>query len=226
MWKRGWVVGELELEVIKVEAAHRGMVPLLNFEVRLKSSGNESIQGVLLTSQIQMQTPQRAYSGDEKGRLVELFGTPERWGQTLRNRLWAHVSTTVGPFSHEATTVLSVPCTYDLNVATAKYLYALESGDVPLLFLFSGSVFYVNGAGQLQVERISWKKESTYRMPIQVWRDLMEQHFPNHCWLYLQRDVFERLYSYKRQNGLTTWEQVIERLLAENSSPVDLEVAA
>ncbi len=108
---------------------------------------------------------------------------------------------------------LPVPFTYDLNVIGGKYFYALEGDDVPLLFLFSGTVFYKTTDDRLQIQRISWEKECTYGMPVRVWHELMEHHYPNSVWLYLQRDVFDRLYSYKRRHGLATWEQTIERLL-------------
>ena len=42
----------------------------------------------------------------------------------------------------EGTTVIDLPitCTYDFEVVAAKYLEALEDGEVPLLFLFSGTM--------------------------------------------------------------------------------------
>ncbi|HWI60061.1 MAG TPA: DUF6084 family protein, partial [Bacillota bacterium] len=159
------------------------------------------------------QPPQRAYNPQEKERLFDLFGSPEQWGQTLRNRLWAHANVTVGAFTGSTDTVLPVPCTYDLNLAAAKYFYALEAGEVPLLFLFSGSLFYTTPEGRLQIERISWSKECGYRLPVATWRELMERLYPNCAWLYLQREVFDRLYAYRRRHRLATWEQAIEQLL-------------
>lgn len=111
--------------------------------------------------------------------------------------------------------MLPVPCTFDLNVAATKYFHALEGGEVPLLFLFSGTVFYPAADGRLQVQQIAWSKECVHRMPVQVWRDLMDHHYPNTAWLTLHRDVFDRLHAYKRRQGLATWEQAIERLLPE-----------
>ena len=35
-----------------------------------------------------------------------------------------------------------MPCTYDLELAAAKYLYSLPGGQVPLLFNFTGTIFY------------------------------------------------------------------------------------
>jgi hypothetical protein len=207
-------MNDFTFEITGVEAVARGMVPLLQFKLQITNTpATETIQAVMLHAQVQIQSAQRAYTPQEKDRLVEMFGTPDQWGQTLRNRLWTHINVTVPPFTGNTEVLLPVPCTYDLNVIGGKYFYALEGDDVPLLFLFSGTVFYKIDDDRLQIQRISWEKECSYRMPVRAWRDLMEQHFPNSAWLYLQRDVFNRLYDYKRQNGLATWEQTIERLL-------------
>ncbi len=205
---------ELKFQIAGVEAAARGLTPLLQFKLRISGSSDaETIQGLLLNAQIQIQCPQRAYTADEKEKLADLFGPPERWGQTLRNRLWACASTTVGAFRGSTEILLPVPCTYDLSVASAKYFYALEAGEVSVLFLFSGSLFYLNAEGRLQIEPISWNSECVYRFPVQLWRELMERHYPNSAWLSLRRDIFDRLYAYKRQKGLATWEQALEFLL-------------
>lgn len=204
---------ELDFRIVDVETSSSGIVPLLLFKLAITTAHDGPIQALLLNAQIQIESPKRPYSAAEKEKLVELFGTPDRWGQTLRNRLWTHTNATVGNFTRETKSVLPVPCTYDLNFAAPKYFCALDGGEVSLLFLFSGSVFYVSSEGRLQVERISWNKECLYRLPVQVWKDLMEQHYPNSAWLYLRRDAFERLWAYRRQNGLATWEQTIERLL-------------
>ena len=109
--------------------------------------------------------------------------------------------------------MLPVACTFDLNVAATKYFYALEEGEVPLLFLFSGTIFYARPDGQLQVQPISWNKECVYRMPVATWKDLMEHHYPESAWLSLGRETFDRLYEFKRSLGATSWEQTIDKLL-------------
>jgi hypothetical protein len=206
---------DLDFEVIGVEAATRGLAPLLHFKLAVRNQPEtETIHTVMLHIQIQLQTPQRSYNASEKEKLVELFGRPERWGQTLRNRLWGFSNTTVRGFTGSTEATLPMPCTFDLNIAATKYFHALEDGDVPLLFLFSGSVFYAGADGRLQVQQISWNKEHVYRMPLAVWRDMMEEHFPNSAWLHLQRDVFDRLYAYKRRQGFATWEEIVNGLLA------------
>jgi Family of unknown function (DUF6084) len=208
---------DLAFEITAVEAAPQSLTPLLHFKLRITNSPpEEAVQAMLLTAQIQIQSPQRAYNPAEKDKLVELFGAPEVWGRTLRSRLWTHTNATVGPFQGITEALLPAPCSADLSVTATKYFYALEDGEVPLLFLFSGSVFYTN-AGRLQVAPISWDQECVFRLPVRTWQSLMEQHYPNTTWLPLQRDTFEHLYAHRRQHSLLTWEETIEHLLAQST---------
>jgi hypothetical protein len=209
---------ELSFKILGVEPAHRGLVPLLHFKLEITNEPpTETIQSTMLQAQIQIQSPQRPYAPTEKEKLIELFGTPHQWGNTLRNRLWAHANTNVGAFTGRMETMLAVPCSYDLNIAATKYFYALEGGEVPLLFLFSGTVFHAAADGRLQVQPISWNSECTFRMPIAIWQELMDHHYPNRGWLSLEREIFDRLYEFKRREGLASWEQVMERLLPAKS---------
>ena len=205
---------DLDFAVTGVEPAAHGLSPLLHFKLRITASPPEAvIESLILQAQIQIQSPRRSYSAPEKGKLIELFGTPDRWGQALRSMLWTHAHTTTGRFSGEIEATLPVPCTYDFNIAASKYFHALEEGEVPLLFLFSGTLFYAASGGGLAAQQISWEKECEWRMPIGVWHGLMEHHYPNSAWIYMRRDVFQRLYDFKCSEGLATWEQTLERLL-------------
>ncbi len=105
-------------------------------------------------------------------------------------------------------------CTYDFNVAAAKYLAALEDGDVPLLFLFSGTVMLTHGDAGMQIAQIPWEKEAAFRRPARLWTEMMDHYFPNSAWLRLRKDVFDRLLEFKARQALPTWEEAIERLLA------------
>jgi hypothetical protein len=113
---------------------------------------------------------------------------------------------------------LEVPCTFDFNVAATKYFAALEGGEVPLTFLFSGTIFYRAAAGELQVTRIPWSKEAQFRLPAEAWRRMMDAYYPNTAWMCLERDTFEKLAAFKRSRGLPTFERALEELLSENSS--------
>ncbi len=207
---------DLDFRVTGVAPAVHGLVPLLHFKLAVTNTpATQCVHSAMLQAQIQIAATRRRYEATEKEKLAELFGTPERWGHTLRTRLWAQANTTLRTFEGSTEAVLPVPCTYDLNVSATKYFYALEGGEVPLLFLFSGTVFFAAEDGRLQVEQISWEKECAFRMPVRVWQEMMDHHYPNSAWLSLPRETFDRLYKYKREAGLATWEEVIERLLPE-----------
>jgi len=206
---------DLDFEITGVEAPSHSVAPLLLFKLAITNwPPDEPIHSVMLQCQIQIESVKRHYSGPEKEKLADLFGEPERWGQTLRNKLWTHANVNITAFTGRKVVDVAVPCTYDLNVVGTKFFYALEAGEIPLLFLFSGTIFYMAEDGRLQVSQVSWNKEAAFKLPVSVWQQMIENHYPNSAWLYLQRDVFERLYEYKRQQGLPTWERTIERLLA------------
>jgi hypothetical protein len=98
-------------------------------------------------------------------------------------------------------------------VVGTKYFAALEDGEIPLEFLFSGTVFYRKDGGALQVARISWEKEAHFRLPVRVWREMMDHYFPNSAWLRLPKDTFDRLYAFRSRNALLTWDRTLESLL-------------
>ena len=210
---------DLIFKVTGIEPAQRGLTPLLHFVLEITNTPEtQTIQSVMLQTQIQIQAPQRVYDAEEKKKLKELFGAPEDWGKTLRTRLWTHANTIVPQFHGHTRTILAVPCTFDFNVAATKYFYALEDGEVPLLFLFSGTIFYAAPDGRLQIQKISWEKECAWRMPIARWQELMEHHYPDSSWIAMRRDVFDQLYEFKRREGLSSWDEVLERLLTTNGS--------
>ena len=45
-----------------------------------------------------------------------------------------------------------------MEIAAAKYLYSLPDGLVPLLFNFTGSVFYRGEDGRIQVAKVPWDR--------------------------------------------------------------------
>ena len=109
---------------------------------------------------------------------------------------------------------LQVPCTFDFNVAATKYFEGLTDGEIPLQMLFSGTVFYALADSPLQVAPISWEQEARFKLPVKLWREMMDTYYPNSVWINLRRDIFERLYHYKMQHGIPTWEQALEQVLA------------
>jgi len=192
------------------------VAPTLAFKLRIKNADPaQTIHTVALRCQIQIEVTRRRYTPEEQSSMLDLFGEPDRWSQTLRSLLWTHTSVVVPSFQGAMLTDLPIPCTFDFNVAATKYFEGLTDGEIPLCFLFSGTVFYADAEGVLQVAPISWELEARYKLPVKVWRKMMDSYYPNTVWLNLRRDAFERLYQYKTQHGIPTWEQALESLLSE-----------
>ncbi len=139
----------------------------------------------------------------------------------MRSRLWAHTTLQVPRFSGSTVVDMPIPCTYDMEVIGSKYFHALEGGEVPLEFLFSGTVFYAAEGGRLQIARISWEKEAEFRLPVRLWKETMERYFPNSAWIRLHKDAFDQLYDYKVRMGLPTWEAAVEALLRASEQGVE-----
>lgn len=207
---------DLNFHIEGVQAHPQAASPLLVFKLRISNvKAHEPIQTVALRCQIQIEATRRHYNSNEQERLRDLFGEPERWSQTLRAMLWTHTSLIVTPFIESTIVDLPVPCTFDFNVAAVKYFAGLEDGEVPLCLQFSGTIFYASDSGTLQAAQIPWNKEAKYRLPVAVWREMIDIYYPNIAWLCLRRDIFERLHMYKVRHGLPTWEHVFESILPE-----------
>jgi Family of unknown function (DUF6084) len=205
---------DLQVTIESVEAVPFAAAPLLSFKTRLVNNvRDEIVHTIAMRAQIQIEVTRRKYDPGEQQRLQDLFGEPNRWGQTLRNMLWTHASVVVPRFTGSVLADIPVPCTFDFNVAATKYFHGLASGDLPLCFQFSGNVFYQGEDETLQVAPISWDKEARYRLPLKVWKVLMEMYYPNSAWLALRKDTFEKLYQYKVREGIPTWEEAIEKAL-------------
>lgn len=214
---------DLSFTVVGAEAPAFAAQPLLNFKLHIANShAQTTIHSVTLRSQIQIAAMQRNYSSEAKARLLDVFGEPARWRTTLRSLLWTHANTVVPQFSGETTIDLPVPCTYDFEVVSTKYFDALEDGDIPLNFLFSGTIFYADEAGNLQVGQISWQKEAAYRLPVTTWREMMQSYYPHSAWLRVHKDIFDQLARYKTARGLPTWDEALAHLLKVSAEEIHI----
>ena len=207
-------VPELGFTVLACEPLRHAAAPSLRFSLAIDAQG-AAVRSVMLDVQIRIAATQRQYDEAEQAQLGDLFGEAHRWADTLRNLLWTHATLVVPPFDGSTVVDLVVPCTYDFDVAAAKYLAGLHDGDIPLELLFSGTVFYVGASGAIQINRISWNAEAAHRLPVRVWRETMDHYFPNGAWLRLDRKAFERLVAFRARNALTSWEAVVDAVLEE-----------
>ena len=65
-----------------------------------------------------------------------------------------------------------------------------------------------------------WDCEASYRLPVSVWREMVDLYYPNTGWLRLDRDVLAALARHKAARGLTTWDETMESLLIASGEVV------
>jgi hypothetical protein len=215
---------ELHFQIEGAEAVPHAATPLIALKLRISNfPATETIHAITLRCQVQIEPAKRRYVPNEQEKLLDLFGTAERWARTVKPLLWMNTSVAVPRFTGELLVDLELPCTFDFNVAATKYFHALDSGDIPVAVMFSGTLFYEGPEGTLQISQVPWDRESSYRLPVSVWKEMMEMHHPNSAWLCLRRDAFEQLYNYKVRHGLPTWEQAIAKALAAAEIPEEVK---
>ncbi|MFD8478173.1 DUF6084 family protein [Kitasatospora sp. NPDC059673] len=194
--------------------------PTLVFRLRITAPAAARVHALALRCQLRIEPARRGYGEAEGERLADLFGERSRWGTTLNPVQLAQVPLMVPGFTGETEVDLPVPCTYDMDVASARYLRALDGGEVPLLLLFSGTAFA--GPRGFQVTPVPWDREASVRMPVAVWREAIDRHFPGCGWLRLPEDVMDALLAYRSRRALPSWEATVRELL----TATELEDAA
>ena len=117
------------------------------------------VGALALRCQVRIEPQRLRYSAEEAQRLYEQFGEPSQWGDSLRPFLVYPSSTVASRFVGSTQVELPLVCTYDFEVAGAKYLASLSDGDIPLVLLFSGTVFSRGPLG-LSIEPIPWDLEA------------------------------------------------------------------
>jgi hypothetical protein len=208
-------MNELSFAVTGAEPDRYAAVPTLNFHLRIAEATGTPVHALALKCQIRIEPQRRRYSEAEEERLLAIFGETPRWGETLRPFLWTHASAMVPGFTGSIELDLPVACTYDFDVAGAKYMHSLEEGEIPLILLFSGTAFGRSATGALAVDPVPWHMEANFRLPVGTWRAMMDLYFPNQGWLRLPRHTLDALEQYKTVEGFATMEQAVEALLKE-----------
>jgi len=206
-------MAELTFDCIDVRPLKYAASPTLAFKLRISELSGQPVHAMVLRVQIRIEPQRRRYADDESELLTHLFGERSRWGETLKPFQFTTISVTVPGFTGSTEVDAEVPCTYDLEVAAGKYFHALSEGVVPMVLLFSGTVFGKGGPG-FWVEQVPWHTQAECRMPVTVWDELMSRYFPNVAWIKLPRETVDALLKYKAQHAIPTWEAAIEQLLA------------
>jgi hypothetical protein len=207
-------MSELVFDCLGARAERYAAAPTLVFRLRVAETTGERVHAIALRCQLRVEPHLRRYTDGEAERLIDLFGEQHRWGETLKPLQFAAVSQMVPGFTGGVEVDLPVACSYDLEVAAARYFHALADGEIPLLLLFSGTVF-VHRPGGFSVEQVPWHSEASFRLPVAVWRELMDLYFPNSAWIRMRRETFDALQRFKSRQAIPTWDNALEALLKQ-----------
>ena len=207
---------ELVFDCVGARAERWAVAPTTTFLIKVAETAGEAVHGISLRCQIRIEPIKRRYSDDEGEKLVDLFGERSRWGDTMKPLQLAFAAQMVPGFAGSTEIELPVPFTYDFEVATSKYFHALGDGDIPLLLLFSGTVFVKTEQG-FRVEQVPWHKEASFRLPVATWREMMDAHFPNSAWLRIRRDTMDALSRFRSERALPSWDDTLTALLGKEA---------
>ncbi|HZQ33172.1 MAG TPA: DUF6084 family protein [Mycobacterium sp.] len=210
---------EVTFTVVDVAPQPYAVTPALTARVGATAAGEDPVHAIALRCQVRIEPLRRRYSDDEAAGLLDLFGPRERWSATQRTFLWLHSTVMVPGFAGVTEVELPLECTYDFEVTASKYMHALRDGTIPLQFLFSGTVF-TRGAHGFAVQQVPWDREDRYDLPVSVWRDLMNAHYPNSGWVRLNRDTLDALAAYKSAHGMLGFDDAVMSLVNDKAREV------
>src|ERR1700728_1018298 len=207
-------MADLVFDCIGTRADKYAVAPQMLVRLRISETSGQRVEAIALRCQIRIEPARRRYTEDEAERLNDLFGDVQRWADTLKPVQFTNISIMVPGFTGSTEIDMPVPLTYDMENGATRYFAGLDDGEVPLLLLFSGTIFSL-ADGRMSVTQVPWSKEASYRLPVSVWRDAIDAHFPNTAWLKVSNLTFDDLLRYKSAKGLATWEATILNLLSE-----------
>jgi uncharacterized protein DUF6084 len=199
---------------VSVRSEPHAAAPTIVLRLRISTSSGRAVHAGIVRGQLLIDPRRRRYTTDEAERVADLFGEPARWRDTMKTLLWTHVAIVVPAFEGSVEIDVPVACTYDFAIASSKFFHALDDGDVPVVGQFSGTLFVAATAG-FEVSQVPWDAEAAMRVPASVWREAMDQHFPNAAWIGLSRDAFDALSRFRTRRALPSWEAAIDALCAE-----------
>jgi hypothetical protein len=204
---------DLDFAVLGARPVKYAAAPMLTLDLQINENAGREVYMVALSIQLMIDPARRRYDDATRERLVELFGTPERWAVTTRSLVWARLDVVVPAFTGTTTVPVPISCHYDLELAAAKYLHSLPDGEAPLGLHFNGMIYYPDGAGRLQMVLIPWSKSIDFRMPVSVWQETIGHYYPGTAWVAVRTDTLEALQREKLARGLATLDACVSELL-------------
>jgi hypothetical protein len=209
-------VADLTFDCIAAQAERYAVQPTITLTLRVSETSGQRVDAIALRCQIRIEPSRRRYTPAEEERLRDLFGETSRWADTLKPMQFTNISTMITSFSGHTEVELPVNFSYDMEIGSGRYFASLEAGEIPLLLLFSGTIFSVVD-GRIQVQQVPWSKEAAFRLPVSVWREAVDAQFPNMAWITMSRETLSGLERFKTERALPTWDATLNTLLGEVS---------
>jgi hypothetical protein len=204
-----------EFTILGVEAVRHAAAPTLVFAAQVTEPTGRDVFTIALRAQIMIQPARRAYDDEARSRLVELFGPPERWAGTTTSFVWLETDVLVPAFSGATSFRMPIACTYDLELAAVKYFYSVPDGEVPLQFNFTGTIFYRGPNAAMQIAQVPWDRAADFRMPVEVWKEMVAHYYPHSGWARLHADTLAALTRRRAERGLPSLDATVAELLEE-----------
>ena len=211
-------MAELVFDCVGAHADKYAVTPSMSLTLRIAETSGQKVEAIALRCQMRIEPTRRHYSDAEAERLNDLFGDTQRWADTLKPLQFTTVSVMVPGFTGSVDLDLPVMLSYDLEIGSTRYFAGLEGGEIPLLLLFSGTVF-TTVDGRMQAQQVPWSKEAAYRLPVSLWREAIDMHFPNSAWIRMSLQTMDELQRFKNRQALPTWDATLAALLAKADEP-------
>ena len=211
-------MADLAFDCIGARPEKFALAPSMSLSLKIAETTGQRIDAIALRCQIRIEPAKRRYTKAEAERLNDLFGDTERWADTLKPLQLTTVSTMVPGFNGSVEIDLPIQLSYDLEIGSTRYFAGLDAGEIPLLLLFSGTVFG-SADGKLAVQQVPWSKESQFRLPLSTWREAIDAHFPDSAWIKMSRSTLDELLKFKTRRALPTWDSTLSALLEHAADP-------
>ncbi|MFC4496924.1 DUF6084 family protein [Streptomyces ovatisporus] len=205
---------DLDFAVTSAHPMPGQALPTVAFRLAVTRTGGGPVRSLSLTTTVRIAVARRRYEHADLLTMARLFGQPEQWATSMQPLTWARVTTVVPPFHTRTETDLPVPCTRDTELAVTSYFHCVRDGEVPLDFLFNGTVFYEGPEGRLRTAQISWTKEAGYRLPAGLWHETLGRYGSGTSWVPLSSDAHDALVAHRDRHALAGWEETVRDLLA------------
>ena len=213
-----WAGPEPEFAVLGARPVRYAAAPMLSLDLHVSEPSGRQVYMIALRVQVMIEPARRAYDDATRAKLLELFGEPERWSVTTRSLVWTQLDVLVPAFTGSTTVAIPVACSYDLELAAAKYLHSLPDGMAPMALHFNGTVYYRGEDGALQMVLVPWSTSIDFRLPVSVWRETIAHYYPKMGWAVVGIDTLEALQQAKLARGLATLDATVAALLAESGA--------